>query len=87
VPEIVPVPVAGHGQRVDRVDRPAGRAQARHQQPARRLDRRRDSGRGAVAVLGEQLQQPGQPGRVAADPGLGQQPAVTVHEGDVLVVG
>ena len=72
----VPVPVAGHGHRVDRVDLPAGGAQAGGQQPARGLDRHRDRVIGAVAVLGEQFQQRGQPGRVVADAAAGQQLAV-----------
>jgi len=64
----MPVPVAGHGHRVDRVDLAAGGAQAGSQQPARGLDRHRDGLFGAVAVPGEQFQQRGQPGRVVADP-------------------
>ena len=81
-----PVPVAGHRHRVDRADRAAGRAQARGQQAARGLDRHRDRLFGAVAVLGEQLQQPGQAGRVVADARPGQQLPVAVHQGDVVVV-
>ena len=46
----------------------------------------RDGLFGAVAVLGEQLQQPGQAGRVVADPRPGQQLPVAVHQGDVVVV-
>ena len=82
----VPVPVAGHRHRVDRVDGPAGRAQAGHQQPARRLDRHRHRVIRAVAVLGEQGQQLRQPGRVVADPAAGQQLPVPVNEGDVVVI-
>jgi hypothetical protein len=37
-------------------------------------------------VSGEQFQQPGEPGRVIADPRPGQQPAVPVHDRDVVVV-
>ena len=48
--------------------------------------RYRDGLFGAVAVLGEQLQQPGQAGRVVADPRPGQQLPVAVHQGDVVVV-
>ncbi len=70
----VPVPVTGHRHRVDRVDLAASGAQARDKQAARRLDRHRDRVFGAVAVLGEQCQQPGQAGRVIADPQPGQQP-------------
>ena len=82
----VPVPVAGHRHRVDGVDLAAGGAQARGQQPAGCLDGHRDRVIGGVAVLGEQGQQPGQPGRVVADPAAGQQVPVPVRQGDVVVV-
>ncbi len=82
----VAVPVAGHRHRVDRVDLAAGGAQAGGQQAARCLDRHRDRVFGAVAVGGEQFQQPGKAGRVVADPGAGEQPAVPACEGDVVVV-
>jgi hypothetical protein len=82
----VPVPVARHRHRVDWVDLAAGGAQAGDQQAARRLDRHRDRAFSAVAVGGEQFQQPGQAGRVVADPGAGEQPTVAVHKGDVVVV-
>jgi hypothetical protein len=82
----VPVAVAGHRHRVDRVDLSAGGAQAGDQQAARGLDRDRDRVLRGVAVLGEQCQQPGQAGRVVADPLVGQQLAVAVHQGDVVVV-
>ena len=83
----VPVPVAGHRHRVDRVDRAAGGAQARDQQPARRLDGHRDRVIRGVAVLGEQAQQLGQAGCVVADTAAGQQLPVPVNESDVVVVG
>ena len=67
----VPVPVAGHRHRVDGVDRAAGGAQAGNEQPAGCLDGHRDRGFGAVAVLGEQVQQRREPGRVVADPAAG----------------
>ena len=82
----VPVPVAGHGHRVDGVDPAAGGAQAGGQQPARGLDRHRDRVIGAVAVLGEQAQQRGEPGGVVADAAAGQQLPVPVCQGDVVVV-
>jgi len=63
----------------------AGGAQARSQQPAGCLDRYRDRVLGAVAVLGEQTQQGGEPGRVVADPAAGQQLPVPVGQGDVVV--
>jgi hypothetical protein len=37
-------------------------------------------------VLGEQGQQLREPGRVVADPAAGQQLAVAVHQGDVVVI-
>jgi hypothetical protein len=82
----MPVPVAGHRHRVDRVDLAAGGAQARDQQPARCLDRHRDQAGGGVAVLGQQGQQPREPGRVVADAAAGQQPPVLVHQGDVMII-
>jgi hypothetical protein len=38
-------------------------------------------------MFGEQFKQPGQAGRIVADPLAGQQLAVAVHEGNVVVVG
>jgi hypothetical protein len=37
-------------------------------------------------VLGEQGQQPAEPGRVVADPPAGQQLSVPVHQGDVVMI-
>jgi hypothetical protein len=82
----VPVPVAGYRHRVDRVDRPAGGAQAGDKQPAGRLDRYRDRVPGAVAVGREQFQQLRQTGRVVADPAPGQQLAAGVDHGDVVMI-
>jgi hypothetical protein len=82
----VPVPVAGDGHRVDRVDRAAGGAQAGGQQPAWCLDRHRHGVLARVAVPGEQVQQLREPGRVVADAAAGQQLPVPVHHGDVVVV-
>ena len=82
----VPVPVAGHCHRVDRVDLAAGGAQARDQQPARGLDRHRDRVLRGVAVLGQQGQQHREPGRVVADAAAGQQPPGLVRQGDVMMI-
>ena len=82
----VPVPVAGHRHRVDGIDLAAGGPQARDQQAAGRLDGHRDRVPGGVAVLGEQAEQLGQPGRVVADPAAGQQLPVPVHDCDVVVI-
>jgi hypothetical protein len=82
----VPVPVAGHRHRVDRIDLPAGRAQARHEQPARGLDRHRDLLIRSIAVFAEQGQQHRQAGRVVANPAAGQQVPVPVRQRDVVVI-
>jgi hypothetical protein len=63
----VALAVAGHGERVDGVDRAVGRAQAGHQQPACGLDGDRDRIVKRVAVLGQQRQQGGEAGGVVAD--------------------
>jgi hypothetical protein len=82
----VALPVAGHGQRVDGIHRPASDAQAGHQQPARGLDRHRHRLVHTVAGLGQHLQQLTKAGRVVTDPPLGHQPAVAVDHGHVMVV-
>jgi hypothetical protein len=74
----VPVPVAGHGHRVDGVDAAAGGAQAGDEQAAWCLDGHRDRVSGAVAVPGQQLEQGGEPGGVVADAAAGQQLPVPV---------
>ncbi len=82
----VAVPVAGHGHRVDWVDLPPGGAKGGGQQPARGLDRHRDGIVWAVAMFGEQGQQRGQAGCVIADSLSGQQSAISVDQGDVVVI-
>jgi hypothetical protein len=69
------LPVAGHCQRVDGIQRPAGGAQAGHQQAPGGLDRDRDRRLRAVTDLGQQLQQLGKPGCVVTDAPLGHQVA------------
>jgi hypothetical protein len=81
----VPVAVAGHGQRVDGIHRPAGGAQAGHQQPTGGLDGDRDGVGWRVAGLGQQLQQLLVAGQVIPDPPVGQHPALGVDHGDVVV--
>ena len=80
----MPVPVAGHRHRVDRVDGAAGGAQARDQQPAGGLDRHRDRVAGGVAVLAaaSSTESPA----VIADAAPGQQLATQVGQGDVVVI-
>ena len=63
----VPSPIARGGQRVDRIDHPAGGAQRAHPQPAVGFDSHRDRMLGAVARLGQQRQRLREPGRVVAD--------------------
>jgi hypothetical protein len=82
----VPVPVAGHCLRVDRVDLAVGGAQARDKQPARRLDRYRDRIIRVVAMPGQQARQRRQPGRVIADPAAGQQLPIAIDQGDVVMI-
>jgi len=74
----VPVPVAGYRHRVDREHLAAGGPQAGDQQTAAGLDGHRDRFLGTVAGIGEHLQQRGEPGRVVADPALGDPLAVGV---------
>jgi hypothetical protein len=81
----MPLPVTGHRQRVDRIQRTASGAQARHQQPPRRLDRHRYRRLRAVAGLGQHLQQLAKAGRVVTDAPLGHQSAVGVDHGHVVV--
>ncbi len=63
----VPVPVASHRHRVDRVDLAVGGAQARHEQAARGFDRHRDRFVDTVADSGQQLDQlgGGEPAKIA----------------------
>jgi hypothetical protein len=82
---VVAIPVAGHGQGVDRVHAPAGGAQAGHQQAAAGLDGDRDRVGGGVTRLGEQLQELLIAGRVVADAATCQQPALVVDYRDVMV--
>jgi hypothetical protein len=82
----VPVPIAGYRQRVDREYLAAGRAQARHEQAAAGFDGDRDWLLAAFAGGDEQLQQCGEPGGVVADAAFGDQVAVGVDQGDVVVV-
>jgi hypothetical protein len=82
----MPLPVAGHGHRVDRIHRPVGSTQTRHQQPPCGLDRDRYRRVGAVAGLDQQSQQLIEPGCVVTDPPLGHQSAVAVDHGHVVVV-
>jgi hypothetical protein len=82
----VPISVAGHRQWVDRVHVPPRRAQTRNEQAAAGLDGDRDRLLVAVAGIGEQLQQRGEPGRVVADSAFGDQRAVGVDQGDVVMV-
>jgi hypothetical protein len=80
------LPVAGHRQWIDRIDRPASGAQAGDQQPPGGLNRDRDRRLRAVARLGQQLQQLGKPSRVVTDAPLGDQVAGGVDHGHVVVV-
>jgi hypothetical protein len=82
----VSVAVAGHGHRVDREHLAAGGAQAGHQQATTGFDRDRDRRVRRVAGVGEQLQQQPVAAHVVTDAPLGDQPAILVDEGHVVVV-
>ena len=81
----VPLAIAGHRHRVDRVHRAPGRAQARDQQPARGLDRDRDRVLRGVTRLGQQLEQSPVAFGVVADAPLGHQLPGFVHQCYVVV--
>jgi hypothetical protein len=81
----VPLAIAGHRHRVDRVHRAPGRAQARDEQPARRLDRDRDRVQGGVTRLSQQLEQPPVALGIVADTPLGHQLPGPVHQRHVVV--
>jgi hypothetical protein len=83
----MPCPVAGGGQRVDRIDHPAGFAQRTHPQAAVGFDRYRDRMGGAIASLGQQPQQSREAGRVVGDPCAGHHTPVVVDDGDVVMLG
>ena len=80
-----PFPIAGHGHRVDREHRPPTGTQGGDQQSARSLDRDRDRVLGAVAGVGEHLDQSGEPGRVVADALFGHQLPITADDCDVVM--
>jgi hypothetical protein len=78
-------PVARSGQRVDRVDHPAGLAQSRHPQAAIGFDADRDRISGVVAGLGQQCQQRRETWRVIADPSAGHHISIAVDDGDIMM--
>jgi hypothetical protein len=82
----VPVAVPRRGQRVDRVDPPAGAAQARHEQAPIGLDGHRNRRPGIVAVLGKQRQQLREPGGVVGDAAPPHHRPFGVNHRDVVMV-
>jgi len=82
----VPRPVAGSGQRVDRIDRPAHRTQRCHPQPAISFDRDRDWPALGVAGFGQQCQQLGEVGGVVVDPPTRHHTTVTIDDSDIVMV-
>ena len=64
----IPGSIPRGGQRVDRIDHPAGGAQRGHPQSVIGFDPHRDRVLGGVAGLGQQRQQLREAGRVVADP-------------------
>jgi hypothetical protein len=77
--------IPGHGQRVDRVDRPTGRPQHRHQQPTRSLDRDRDRFLGAVARRGQDRGELPEAVQALLDPPLREELALAVNQRDVVM--
>ncbi|MDQ0836076.1 hypothetical protein QF032_007920 [Streptomyces achromogenes] len=71
----MPVTVAGDGHWVDRIDLAAGGPKAGDQESPGGLDRDRDGIVRAVAVLGEQMQQVLEAGRIVADHDSAEQSA------------
>ena len=85
--ECVAVAVAGGGEWVDDVDRPAGGAQAGDQEPVGGLDGDRNRGVGVVAVAGQEVEELGEALGAVVDAELGEEGAGLVQQGDVVVVG
>jgi hypothetical protein len=81
----VPLPVAGDGHRVDRIDRSSGGTQRGNQQPARGLDGDRDRVLAGIAGRGQHVGQLGEPLDRFVNPPLRDQFAVLVDDGDVMV--
>jgi hypothetical protein len=81
----VAFPVAVDSERVDRVDRAAGREEGGDEQAAVGLDRDRDRLVGGVAVVGEQSEQGAVSGEVVSQRSLGHDPSGVVDERDVVV--
>ncbi len=82
----VPVAIAGHRHRVDRVDASAGSAQAGDEQTPGGLDRDRNRFVGSVSVLGEQTQQVLEARRVVTDPELAEQAGIGVDHRHIMMV-
>lgn len=81
----MPLAVAGHRHRVDRIDRPGSFPQGGDQQPARGLDGHGDRILGGVAGLGQQREQLGEALQGVTDAALGEEFAFGVDQGDVVV--
>jgi hypothetical protein len=77
--------IASHRQRIDRVDRPAARAEHRDQQPARCLDRDGDRLVSAVAGRGQHRGQLRDTVQALLDTPLAHQLALVVDERDVVM--
>jgi hypothetical protein len=81
----VACPIPRGGQRVDRIDDPAGGAQRGHSQAVIGFDPHRDRVLGAVAGLGQQRQQLCEAGRVVADPPACHDTPTVVDHSDVVM--
>jgi hypothetical protein len=81
----VPLPVAGYGHRVDRVDRAPGRAKGGDQQPARCLNGHRNRVLGAVPGLGQQRDEFGEALDGLDDAPPGEELTFMVEQRDVVM--
>jgi hypothetical protein len=81
----MPLPVAGYGHRVDRVDRAAGRAKGGDQQPARCLNGHRNRVLGTVPDLGQQRNEFGEALDGLDDAPPGEELTFMVEQRDVVM--
>jgi hypothetical protein len=81
----MPLPVAGYGHRVDRVDRAAGRAKGGDQQPARCLNGHRNRVLGTVPDLGQQRDEFGEALDGLDDAPPGEELTFVVEQRDIVM--
>ena len=81
----VTLTVPSCGTWINRKQREPSRSQRSHEQSLVGLDRDLDRDRLTIAVLGQQLQQLTKPCRVIADTGPGDDPALVIDDGHVML--